>query len=242
MKESEVFEGSSETGSSRKVWIGIVVVIVVVVGVVFLIMSLSSSSKEREFQIGILKYMKCETFCPFEDRDDMSGNPNIVEECRQECIDKFYPSGGVPSEKSREIKRLFSECYSTFIGEWDKAKYKNCLNEGVEEYSDVVDLSDFSPDLNFVAIDLDILNLTCSGNSAHVVLNISGGSVEGVAFVVSEEGSTATVFDFQNQSYGEGVHEFDFVSRIEYVQNIEEVWASYYLNGKMSDMHGRIAC
>jgi hypothetical protein len=220
-----------------KKWLKVLILIIVLIllaGSVFMIMSkVSTSRKISATHISFLKYMKCETLCPYENETDYSGNAELVviEECRWDCQDKFYPSPeGVPSEDQRKIVNASSWCFSSFVVERDESAYKNCLNEEIEKHSDLIDLSDFSIELDYKKVDIEILDLVCNGNTAHVSLKISGDSVKGIDFIATEGGSAEFITTFSNTPLDEGNHEFDISLSKGYIKNIQHLKVLYISN------------
>lgn len=192
-------EGVVQKKPSKKIWIIIsIVILVILILAVVIGLRIRGGDGIKELKINSLKSMKCLASCPYVERLDAFGKSRtlLVGECMNACENHYEPFGGIDIEDEEEIKKYeellafnlnFSDCFSLMsIQEQD---FKDCMNNRIESYSYIVDLSDFKADIEYEVVDIKIEEAICSEESAEVNVRLNMGSnIEGINFHLREGG------------------------------------------------------
>ena len=153
-----------------------------------------------------LMFAKCWTTCPYAEieRDGRESVSRHIPECVEACREKYL----FQEEDYKNISDPFSLfpltapvkdillynvtlCYISEINE--KQDFKECINNLLEEKKELIDLSNFTPEIEYEIVDIEIINFNCLEGGAEVDIILRSGEIEEMDLMFSEEGNSQTL-------------------------------------------------
>tara|TARA_Y100000310_G_C20650190_1_gene798979 strand:+ start:672 stop:1430 length:759 start_codon:yes stop_codon:yes gene_type:complete len=240
----------------KKVWIiSFVVILIVLILAFVVVLKIKSNNELKKININSLKFTKCYSSCPYAEKISSSGASFLspVEECMHACDDKYGGVyGGATQEQikkySKELvtNKIFIEC--NLVRDLE-VEYKNCMNNIIEVYSYIIDLSDFEPDIEYEVVDIKIEEATCGENSAEIKVKLNqGDSLEGIVFVFNSGGDIMIIKRAEVPLLGElkeyniPYSENEDVANGEIVVSPESVGVSVVVNRRTTDIKDYFDC
>ena len=122
------------------------------------------------------------------DKEKINLNKNVtspIAECLDACTDKYNPveTAGISEEYSKSIEDVkgqfvlydFETCFGLIESE---NEFKTCLNEKIQENSNIIDLTNENLVADYYFIDIKIQGLKCTKTDTTLKINLTQGNIK----------------------------------------------------------------
>tara|TARA_Y100000034_G_scaffold38779_2_gene47736 strand:+ start:225 stop:938 length:714 start_codon:yes stop_codon:yes gene_type:complete len=163
--------------------------VIIVIGI-FFTRGLIINKEIKEVNVDSLKFLKCLSGCEYVEIDRVS---SLSQECLNFCENKFS-TFDIGSYRKYVDKLIITSEYLCTDLIRDENKFKNCMNDKIEEYSHVVDLSNFTINYDYQVYEAEVINLYCYEEGLEIDIDIDEGAEEVMFELVNENHEIKVIF------------------------------------------------
>ncbi|MFH1308373.1 MAG: hypothetical protein ABIH72_05985 [archaeon] len=119
----------------------LIIVFLVISIAVYIVYLIKINQDIKKYNISTLKIVKCFSNCPFEYNQTLN-KTWMTSECVNFCIEKYqieYPRISAQKYFEKMVITEFAQCFNK---EYNEEEFKSCLNQGLDAYTYIIDLSE----------------------------------------------------------------------------------------------------